>query len=65
MASNIEPKLSNDEWVIYECLKDSFSPDKKNAKKCNGLREFLLNVHQKITQNLTEKQLLTKQSIEL
>ena len=29
------------------------------------MHEFLLNVHQKITQNLTEKHLLTKQSIEL
>jgi len=43
------PKLTNDEWAIYECLKDSFAPDEHDKLKREGLSEFLKNVHQKIT----------------
>ena len=55
MMENGAPQLSDDEWAIYECLKNSME-DK------TSLQEFFGNVHEKITSNVAEKHMIASQS---
>ena len=58
-----EPQLNSDEWLMYESLTAAASQGGTPAGQ--SLFDFFANVHQKVTQNVTEMHVLAAQSGEL
>lgn len=52
--------MSSDDWAMYDCLK-SAAYGKGPENGTASLKDFFCNVHNKVTQNVTEKHLLGQQ----